>query len=605
MVAEGRLGEHAVKVMRDSGSTGCTVRRELVRGDQYTGREVNMILLDGARLRVPEVEVWVTSPFFTGLIKAAAVIKPLYDVIIGNIRGVRNAVSRDAEAQTCAATVTRAAARRKSRVVPLRVESPSDLINSEDVVQEIETDPSLQIVRKHYLEGTTRNVHGNVTRFIKKRGRFYRQFLSDRGEERLQFVVPEKYRHTVFKLGHSTALGGHMGRAKTLNRIQASFYWPNIGQDVARLVRSCDVCQRTVDRGRVKPAPRQPLPIISTPFERVAVDLVGPIEPRASDGSRYILTLVDFATRWPEAVPLRNIEASTVAEAMMGIFSRVGIPKEILSDRGTQFTSGMMDELLRLLACKGLRTSPYHPACNGLCEKFNGTLKRMLKRMTSEQPKEWPRFISPLLFAYREVPQSSLKFSPFEMLYGRAVRGPLQVLRELWDDAAPDPEVRTTYQYVLDLSDRLKSTCELAKEELLKAQEVQRSYFNKKAKLRQFNVGDRCLVLLPTSRNKLLAQWRGPYEVLEKVTDLNYVLDIDGKRKRFHINMLKAYHSSELAASSLQADSLSSEQLECLEVVRAHFYNVPAHIIEPTGTKPVREWPYPIPARLVDAVEDT
>ena len=127
--------------------------------------------------------------------------------------------------------------------------------------------------------------------------------------------------------------------------------------------------------------------------------------------------------------------------------------------------------------------------------------------MAAEQPKEWPRYIAPLLFAYREAPQSSLKFSPFELVYGRSVRGPLQVLWELWDGVDPDPDVQMTYEYVLNLSERLKTTLELARQELVKAQEVQKSYFDKKAKLRVFQPGDKCLILLPTSHNKLLATW--------------------------------------------------------------------------------------------------
>ncbi|XP_068240045.1 uncharacterized protein [Palaemon carinicauda] len=125
--------------------------------------------------------------------------------------------------------------------------------------------------------------------------------------------------------------------------------------------------------------------------ERVAVDIVGPIKPRASDGSRYILTIVDYATRYPEAVALKNIDSVTVAEALLSVFSRVGIPKEVLSDRGTQFTSEVMQEFNRLLSIKSITTTPYHAMCNGLVEKFNGVLKKMLRRMCTEQPKMWPR----------------------------------------------------------------------------------------------------------------------------------------------------------------------------------------------------------------------
>lgn len=83
-----------------------------------------------------------------------------------------------------------------------------------------------------------------------------------------------------------------------------------------------------------------------------------------------------------------------------------------------------------LLAIKHLSTTPYHPICNGVVERFNGTLKQMLRKLSHEPPRSWDRYLAPLLFAYREVPQSSLGFSPFELIYGRHVRDPLTVLKE-------------------------------------------------------------------------------------------------------------------------------------------------------------------------------
>ena len=156
------------------------------------------------------------------------------------------------------------------------------------------------------------------------------------------------------------------------------------------------------------------MPLMDFPFKRVAVDLIGPIVPASDKGHQYVLTLVDYATRYPEAVPLKNIDTETVAEALLDLYSRVGIPEEVLSDLGTQFVSECMQKVSRLLSIRRLTTTPYHPICNGLTEKFNGTLKKMLRRLCVEQPKQWYRFINPLLFAYREVPQASTWFSPIE-----------------------------------------------------------------------------------------------------------------------------------------------------------------------------------------------
>lgn len=100
------------------------------------------------------------------------------------------------------------------------------------------------------------------------------------------------------------------------------------------------------------------MPIINVPFKRVAIDLVGPIQPRTQKGNRYILTFVDFATRYPVAVALKGIEIEQVADALLDIFCRLGVPKEMLTDMGTQFTSELMGEVSRLLSIKQLNTTP-------------------------------------------------------------------------------------------------------------------------------------------------------------------------------------------------------------------------------------------------------
>ena len=237
-----------------------------------------------------------------------------------------------------------------------------------------------------------------------------------------QVCIPSKYRNQVMKIAHEGILSGHMGIKRTREKILSQyFHLPRISGDVERYCMSCDICQKTFPKGKVSKVPLGEMPLIKTPFDRVAVDLVGPIAPVTEKGNRYILTLVDYLTRYPEAVPLNGIETERVAKALVSMFSRVGVLREMLTDLGTQFTSGLMKEVRRLLSMKQLTTTPYYPQCNGLVEKFNGTLKTMLKKMSAERPKDWGRYIDAMLFAYREARQESMGFSPFELLYAHMV----------------------------------------------------------------------------------------------------------------------------------------------------------------------------------------
>ena len=222
-----------------------------------------------------------------------------------------------------------------------------------------------------------------------------------------QVVVPSEHRKRVMSLAHESIVGGHLAAKKTIGRITTSFHWPGITSDVTRYCRSCEICQKTVPKGKVTKVPLGEMPIMDVPFHRVAVDLIGPITPVSDNGNQYILTIVDFATKYPEVVALPRIETERVAEALLDVFSRVGFPTEILSDKGNQFTSDLMKEVCRLISLKQLFTTPYNPKCNGLCEKMNGVLKSMLKKMCQEKPKDWDRYLSAVLFAYREVPQAS------------------------------------------------------------------------------------------------------------------------------------------------------------------------------------------------------
>ena len=126
----------------------------------------------------------------------------------------------------------------------------------------------------------------------------------------MQLVIPENFREKVLRLAHETLMSGHLGIKKTMDRVLTVFFWPGVCGDVSRFCKSCDICQRTIQKGRVTKVPLEKLPLIDTQFKRVAVDIVGPIEPRSERKSRYILTMIDYATRYPEEIALPGIETT-------------------------------------------------------------------------------------------------------------------------------------------------------------------------------------------------------------------------------------------------------------------------------------------------------
>uniref|UniRef100_A0A9J7XPR1 Gypsy retrotransposon integrase-like protein 1 n=1 Tax=Cyprinus carpio carpio TaxID=630221 RepID=A0A9J7XPR1_CYPCA len=252
-----------------------------------------------------------------------------------------------------------------------------------------------------------------------------------KGEEKTLLVVPRSKVQTVLELAHAHPMAGHLGAQNTAQRIRDRFHWPGLEGDVKRYCQACPTCQRTSPH-TPPPSPLIPLPIIEVPFERIGMDLVGPL-PKSARGHEHILVIMDYATRYPEAIPLRKATAKNIAQELFLLSSRVGLPAEILTDQGTPFMSRIMADLCKLLKVRQIRTSVYHPQTDGLVERFNKTLKQMLRRVVAEDQRDWDQMIPYVLFGIREVPQASTGFTPFELLFGRQPRGLLDVAREAWE----------------------------------------------------------------------------------------------------------------------------------------------------------------------------
>ena len=282
----------------------------------------------------------------------------MYDLIIGNVEGARNADAPDPhwDAERCAVT-TRRQAKIEGQAIPLKVAKEVDMavINPEKLKELQEADPTHHRYRKKEEPVMMR---GKEITFVTRKRILYRQCETP-GDEKpvLQVVVPGCLRRQIMQRAHDSILGAHLGSGKTLSRIQAVFYWPDMGGDMARFCRSCDICQRTTSKGRIPKVPLQKIPLINQPFKRVSVDLVGSISPPNENGHQYILTLVDYATIYPDAIALKRIDTPTVAEAFGDMFSRLGVPEGILSELGTQFVSECMEEVNRLLSVRHLTST--------------------------------------------------------------------------------------------------------------------------------------------------------------------------------------------------------------------------------------------------------
>eukprot|EP00794_Sanderia_malayensis_P006722 gene6722-7482_t len=325
---------------------------------------------------------------------------------------------------------------------------------------------------------------------------------------RTQIVVPEGMQKKVIAQAHSTC--GHMGVAKTFEQVQRNYYWPGFNKAVEVFCKTCDTCARN----KVVPRPRypmKPIEVILIPFHMVGVDVIGPLV-RTRAGNRYILTLIDYFTKYTEAIPLPNQEAETVARALEEIFARHGMPAVILTDQGSNFESKIIQSICSLFGIEKRRTTPYHPQTDGLCELFNGTLKSFLRKRVNRDRDNWDEQIAAALLAYRSSMQASIGLSPFEMLYGREATLPLSVDRE---DNTLKP-IQGSTKYLSELKDRFSHLKEIASNRQKAAQQKQKKLYDARNRVeskKDFVAGD--LVLLRNQRARGLDdKFIGPFEIV-------------------------------------------------------------------------------------------
>uniref|UniRef100_A0A3B3I2A9 Gypsy retrotransposon integrase-like protein 1 n=1 Tax=Oryzias latipes TaxID=8090 RepID=A0A3B3I2A9_ORYLA len=361
-----------------------------------------------------------------------------------------------------------------------------------------------------------------------------------------QVVVPTVFRPQVLMLAHDHLWSGHLGVTKTYDRVLKHFFWPGLKSDVIHYCRTCHICQLAGKPNQVvPPAPLVPIPVHEEPFERVIVDCVGPL-PKAKTGNQFILTIMCASTRFPEAVPLRRITANVITKALVKFFSVFGLPKVIQTDQGTNFKSKVFKEVLKGLNIRHVTSSSYHPESQGALERFHQTLKSMVRKHCLASRMSWDESLPFLMFAARGAVQESLGFSPAELVFGHQVRGPLQILQERLVDL--EKLVRHLPEYVVELRERLKKACSLARDTLASSQEKMKGHFDRKTVVRSFQPGDQVLLLLPILGSALSTRFSGPYIVEKKLSETNYVLKTPDRRQKTrvcHVNRMKRYCSRE------------------------------------------------------------
>ncbi|CAM6098287.1 unnamed protein product [Calypogeia fissa] len=232
----------------------------------------------------------------------------------------------------------------------------------------------------------------------------------------------------VMEALHDGEVGGHYGADNTVRKIlNAGYWWPTLHKDVFTFVRGCDPCQRA---GRPHKTRMHPLHSILplAPFEKWGIDYIGPITPVTQYRRNcYILLATDYAMKWVEARATRKDDALTSARFLFEqIFTRFGPPLELVSDRGTHFLNGTVEKLTEKYKVKHRKITPYHPKCNGLMERANGIIGKILNKIVAEHKHDWDVKLFSAVYSYNLAYKSPTGQTPYFLVFGQTALVPIE-----------------------------------------------------------------------------------------------------------------------------------------------------------------------------------
>lgn len=357
-------------------------------------------------------------------------------------------------------------------------------------------------------------------------------------------ILPRSIIRFVLNQVHNTVTGGHLGFRKTLSKVKKRYWWYKMRQEVKHWCVTCDVCASKKAPHRRPKAPMQQY-LVGAPWERMALDILGPL-PLSKEKNRYLLVVQDYFTKWAEAIPIKDIEAVTVAQKFIErVVSIFGVPLSMHSDQGSNFESNVFKEMCNILGIHKTRTTPFRPKSDGMVEKANSTIETMLSAFVSEHQQDWDDYIYLLMLAYRSAEHESLGVSPCSMLLGREVNLPIDLILGKPETDSSPPIVKTAYAY--ELSKKLEEVHQFARQRLKLSSDRMKRYYNINAKMQSFEIESPVWLHNPKRRigicPKLQRNWEGPYVVIKRLNEVIYRIQKGPKArpKVVHQDRLKPY----------------------------------------------------------------
>ena len=346
-------------------------------------------------------------------------------------------------------------------------------------------------------------------------------------------ITDDKMKYIIINDHHLLPTAGHAGIQRTIKTIRKRYFWKNLNKDVTQYIKKCTLCQKY----KKITGPKVPLTITTTAnsaFEKIYLDLVGPLL-KSFDNNQYILTTQCELTKFITATPIPNKSTEVVAKAFVeNVILNYGIPKEIATDRGTEFMSQVFSEVCKLLKINKLNSTAYHHETIGALENSHKMLGNYLRIFTTDKLFEWSSWVKYYQFAYNNTVHSETNRTPFELVYGKLCNIPSNITTE--------KELSPAYNlddYAQILKIKLQISQKQAKNDLEKAKLERVANCSKNIQIKIYEPGTSVLLKNETS-GKLDTIYNGPYTVIKDMNP-NIMLQIGSKVETVHKNRIKPY----------------------------------------------------------------
>ncbi|KAI2643813.1 Transposon Tf2-9 polyprotein [Labeo rohita] len=347
-----------------------------------------------------------------------------------------------------------------------------------------------------------------------------------------RLFVPDHLRKEVLQWGHDSTLAGHQGVQRTVSFIDRAFWWRTLRRDVQEYVQACNICARSKTSNSPSTGELQPLPIPKRPWSHISVDFVTGLPD--SQGKNTILTIVDRFSKAVHLVALTGLpSAKTTAELILEHVVRLhGFPKDIVSDRGPQFTAKFWQAFCRLVGTTSSLSSGHHPQTNGQTERANQQLECFLRCFAGEHQRSWARYLVWAELSNNLHTSSATNLSPFEVCYG--------FQPPVFEHQEPEVDVPSAQQLVR----RCRRLWNHARTAIQKAnQRYITQHRRRHPPGRLFHVGDRvylstCNINLKSDFKKLTPRFIGPYKITHRLNPVTFRLQLPASLRIHPVSLL-------------------------------------------------------------------